>query len=253
MSIPPGQPPGPSGRQRGPSQQPSTPPKMRDWVRRHPIWAVVIAIGVLVVIIAGAATSNPSPDASNTADSQTPVAPTPSAVTAPAASPAPLACQAVASSRRPRDHTTVKVRIYTAAHAKVTATSPLALANGQHAAGRASAAGTRTLRFRVDDATPGTRVVITVRVSRTGSKATCRASLRPRPVPVTAVAAPSPAPAPAPPPPPPPASCHPLSNSGTCYEPGEFCRQSDQGVIGVAGDGEKIICEDNNGLRWEPA
>jgi hypothetical protein len=22
---------------------------------------------------------------------------------------------------------------------------------------------------------------------------------------------------------------------------------------GVAGDGEAIICEDNNGLRWEPA
>jgi hypothetical protein len=135
------------------------------------------------------------------------------------------------------------------AHAKVTATSPLALAGGQNAAGHTSAVGTRTLRFRVGDATPGARVVIIVRVSHGGSKATCRASLRPRPAPVTAVAAPSSAPAPPPPPP----SCRPLSNSGTCYEPGEFCRQSDQGVTGVAGNGEKIICEDNNGLRWEPA
>jgi hypothetical protein len=49
------------------------------------------------------------------------------------------------------------------------------------------------------------------------------------------------------------ASCHPLSNEGTCYEPGEFCRDSDRGAMGLAGDGEKIVCEDNNGWRWEPA
>jgi len=49
------------------------------------------------------------------------------------------------------------------------------------------------------------------------------------------------------------ATCFPLSVKGTCYEPGEYCRESDQGMTGVAGDGEKIICEDNNGLRWEPA
>jgi len=47
-------------------------------------------------------------------------------------------------------------------------------------------------------------------------------------------------------------SCHPLSNEGTCYEPGEFCRNSDHGVTGVAGDGKTIICEDNDGWRWEP-
>ena len=54
-------------------------------------------------------------------------------------------------------------------------------------------------------------------------------------------------------PPAPGGACYPLSNSGTRYEPGEFCRQSDAGVADVAGNGEKIICEDNNGLRWEPA
>lgn len=47
-------------------------------------------------------------------------------------------------------------------------------------------------------------------------------------------------------------SCHPLSNKGTCYEPGEFCRKSDHGVTGVAGDGKTIICKDNDGWRWEP-
>ena len=50
-----------------------------------------------------------------------------------------------------------------------------------------------------------------------------------------------------------PAGCHPLSNEGTCYEPGEYCRNSDHGATGVAGDGETITCEDNNGWRWEPS
>jgi cytoskeletal protein RodZ len=49
-----------------------------------------------------------------------------------------------------------------------------------------------------------------------------------------------------------PASCHPLSNEGHCYEPGEFCRTGDHGTSGVAGDGEAIKCEDVNGWRWEP-
>jgi len=51
---------------------------------------------------------------------------------------------------------------------------------------------------------------------------------------------------------PPAASCYPLTNGGNCYEPGEFCRSTDHGVTGVAGDGEAIECEDNNGWRWEP-
>jgi len=57
----------------------------------------------------------------------------------------------------------------------------------------------------------------------------------------------------APPSPAAPAGCSPLSDEGTCYEPGEYCRDSDHGVTGIAGDGEKIICEDNNGWRWESA
>jgi hypothetical protein len=50
-----------------------------------------------------------------------------------------------------------------------------------------------------------------------------------------------------------PTGCYPLSDEGTCYEPGEFCRDSDHGMTGTAGDGEKIICADNDGWRWEPA
>ncbi len=55
---------------------------------------------------------------------------------------------------------------------------------------------------------------------------------------------------------PPPAtasSCYPFSDEGTCYEPGEFCRDNDHGMTGVAGDGETITCENNDGWRWEPS
>jgi hypothetical protein len=47
-------------------------------------------------------------------------------------------------------------------------------------------------------------------------------------------------------------SCYPLSDGGNCYEPGEYCRNSDHGASGRAGDGEAIMCENNNGWRWEP-
>ena len=76
------------------------------------------------------------------------------------------------------------------------------------------------------------------------------------PAPSTTTTAPPLPPTTAPPPPPTataaPASCHPLTAGGNCYEPGEFCRDSDHGVTGVAGDGKTITCEDNDGWRWEP-
>jgi len=88
------------------------------------------------------------------------------------------------------------------------------------------------------------------------------------PPPTTTASAPAPpptttAPATAAPPPPSPTSapaaapttssaCYPLTNRGNCYEPGEYCRKSDHGASGVAGDGKHIVCENNNGWRWEP-
>jgi hypothetical protein len=50
-----------------------------------------------------------------------------------------------------------------------------------------------------------------------------------------------------------PTACYPKTDSGNCYEPGEYCRDDDHGTSGVAGDGEAITCEDNNGWRWEPS
>ena len=48
------------------------------------------------------------------------------------------------------------------------------------------------------------------------------------------------------------ASCYPTTSSGHCYKPGEYCPESDHGETGVAEDGTQIICQDNNGWRWEP-
>jgi hypothetical protein len=82
---------------------------------------------------------------------------------------------------------------------------------------------------------------------------TIATTVAPVPVPTTTTTAPPPPPATVPPPTTAaPASCQPLTDGGNCYEPGEFCRDSDHGVTGVAGDGKTITCEDNDGWRWEP-
>jgi hypothetical protein len=90
----------------------------------------------------------------------------------------------------------------------------------------------------------------------------CQAAAPPAPVQTTPAAVPvttpaaapatTPAAAQAPPAATAPAACSPLSDEGTCYEPGEYCRDSDHGMSGVAGDGKSIACEDNDGWRWEP-
>jgi hypothetical protein len=61
-----------------------------------------------------------------------------------------------------------------------------------------------------------------------------------------------------PPPPAPPTttarpSCSPRTAGGNCYEPGELCPAADHGLSGIAGDGKRITCEDNDGWRWEPS
>ena len=48
-------------------------------------------------------------------------------------------------------------------------------------------------------------------------------------------------------------SCSPVASSGNCYQAGEFCPNADHGMSGTTASGEAIICEDNNGWRWEPS
>jgi hypothetical protein len=50
------------------------------------------------------------------------------------------------------------------------------------------------------------------------------------------------------------AACYPKTSGGNCYRAGEFCRKSDLGSAGVAGNGERIRCEASGSRnRWEPA
>jgi hypothetical protein len=143
--------------------------------------------------------------------------------------------------------TTVGVLVSTAPGARITVVGHFEAGDRKKTA-RADSTGLRKFWFSLGSAPPGVRVTVVVRVAADGQERSTRVWFSPRqppPPPAPPTTAPAPAPQPA--------SCHPLSNEGTCYEPGEFCRESDQGVTGVAGDGETIICEDNNGLRWEPA
>ena len=254
MSMSPGQPPGYSGGQYGPPA-PRPPFIKRRWPQRHPVWSALIGVVVLLVAVISVAAANNKP----TKISNTAAAAVAHSTASPAARSSPLKCQAQTSSKQPRDHTTVTVKVHTVAHAKVIATSRRAPLENKKVTGSANAHGNWTLRLRIGNATPGTRVVVTVRVSRHGGgTGTCQASFRPRAAAVRAAApvtqpaqAPSPAPVVTQPAASP--SCSPISDEGTCYEQGEYCRDDDHGMTGVAGNGGSIVCEDNNGWRWEPA
>jgi hypothetical protein len=182
----------------------------------------------------------------------TPAAPTPSRSAAAAAAKAPLSCHASVTSRHPADFTTVGIRVRTAPHARISTTAEFRHSTVTHGH-RASRTGRQTIWYQINAAKLGYQVVINVTTSRHGRKGYCGTWFTPpRPPRVVVPSPPAPAPS-TPAPATSAASCYPLSDEGTCYEPGEFCRDSDQGMTGVAGDGEKIICEDNDGLRWEPA
>jgi hypothetical protein len=93
-------------------------------------------------------------------------------------------------------------------------------------------------------------------VATTAAPATAQSVVPTAPSSAPSVAPAAPSSAPAPPPTQAsatPAGCYPISDEGTCYEPGEYCRDDDHGTSGVAGDGEAITCEDNDGWRWEPS
>ncbi len=123
-----------------------------------------------------------------------------------------------------------------------TTTSPTATQTPSHHATQAAATARKTQSRQTQPVTPATSH---------GPAPSAHAA----PTTPAAVVAPpsSAAPTSAPPSSAAPASCHPLTNAGNCYKPGEFCREADHGVTGVAGNGEAITCENNDGWRWEPA
>ncbi len=263
MSMPPEQPTEPHPPPRGGPRQSSPFARVRALALRHPRWSTALAVLVVLVII-GAATSQPPPaKTTKTAATTTEHLTTPNAASTPAR-PA-LSCHAQATRFRPRDHTTVWIRVRTVGHVKVTAMSPGRSVTaldcrrpGQRPGRAAAAVPDRRRHARGPDrhrrsclaAGPvGQLPGVAAAPGSTGRESTRAATSAD----ANAGPAPSPAPTRSPAPPPTKASCHPLSDEGTCYEPGEFCRDSDHGVTGLAGDGETITCEDNDGWRWEPS
>ena len=179
---------------------------------------------------------------------------TPAASATPSATPTPgpLTGTASVTRRHPIAGAKAGISVVTVPGARITVVAYFE--SGEHRkTAHAGATGLHTFWFTLGSAPPGYRVKVDVRVSANGQKRTYRAWFTPRQRPPPPVPAPVPAPAPSQSAAPPPASCHPIASSGNCYEPGEFCAQADAGMNGVAGDGEAIICENNNGLRWEPA
>ena len=96
-----------------------------------------------------------------------------SAATATPAS-APLPCHASMSNYHPKDYTSTYVHVHTTAYAAVTTVAHYKTVNRKHT-GKAGAKGNATIRYYISGATPGYRVVVSVRVvkgSRSGSCST---------------------------------------------------------------------------------
>jgi hypothetical protein len=174
---------------------------------------------------------------------------TPAASTTP--TPAPLTGTVSVTRRHPFVGAKAGISVVTVPGARISVVVHFQAGNRKKTA-RADATGLHTFWFTLGSAPPGYRVKVDVRVSANGQKRSFGAWFTPRQRPPPPVPTPAPAPTPAAAPPPP-SGCYPKASSGNCYEPGEFCSQADAGMSGVAGDGEAIICENNNGLRWEPA
>jgi hypothetical protein len=171
----------------------------------------------------------------------------------------PLSCHAHMGNARPGDNTTTMVHVRTQASAKVFTVAFYKTVRRAYFV-RADSDGQARVPYYVSGATPGRKVRVAVTVVRRHSASTCSTSFTPRRLastsPSPSQSSPTPAPAPshtsAAPSPSSSAGCYPLTSAGNCYEPGEYCSDADHGMHGVAGDGGAIVCEDNNGWRWEP-
>ena len=216
--------------------------------KSHRVMLCAVPVAAGGMMLAGCS-SSASPTAAAAAPARSPAAAAPSQSPASIAVKAPLTCVASVTSKHPSDYTTVGVRVRTAPHARITAVAQyrFSAVTHRHRAGRN---GRQTLWYRVGAAKSRFRVEVDVTTSRHGRTGYCGTWFSPPKI--ARVTLPTPPPS-APAPSPSTASCYPLTSSGHCYEPGEFCSDADHGMRGVAGDGESIICTDNNGWRWEPA
>jgi hypothetical protein len=208
---------------------------------------------VLAFVLAAGCASAERPAAPAAPATATTPAPIATATSPAAPAPPPLTVTTSLTRRHPLAGTKIGIAVFAVPGARITVVAHFSAGDSTRSA-HAGAAGVHTFWFHLGSATPGYRVKVSVRVSAHGQKLASRAWFIPRQRPPP----PAPAPAPAPstvssPSAAPPAGCSPKTDSGNCYEPGEFCRSTDHGMHGIAGNGEPIVCADNNGWRWEPA
>jgi hypothetical protein len=92
----------------------------------------------------------------------------------PAAAPATTAlpCQASMSNNHPRDYTTIDVRVHTASYAGVTTVAHYKTVDRKHT-GKAGAKGNASIGYYISGATPGYRVVVSVRVVKGNRSGSC--------------------------------------------------------------------------------
>jgi hypothetical protein len=258
-----GQPPFPPQQ---PGYQPGPPPRRRSWPARHKVLTGLIAFASLVIIggIANAAGGNKANTAANAPATASPAA---AAHPSSAARPKPSA----AGKATPKAEAACEKRAFASGDIYVRMLSPGTQWTAQQLGGEwgwnatlgkcltsvqmmiataPTVAGSCTQVGYVADnpgydpnaavAAPLMRVVAQAGPACPAAAPSTTAQPTPTAAPVTAASTA-------------PASCYPLTNGGNCYEPGEYCRTADHGVSGVAGDGEAIICEDNDGWRWEAA
>jgi hypothetical protein len=177
-----------------------------------------------------------------------------------------LSCHAYMSNAKPADNTTTVVHVRTNASVKVFTVAFYKTVRRAYFA-RASSDGQARISYYVSGATPGRKVGVEVTVVRRHSASSCSTSFTPRrlgsrspepsssPAPSPSRTSPTPAPShsSAAPSPSSSAGCYPRTSAGNCYKAGEYCPDADHGMHGIAENGESIVCENNNGWRWEPA
>jgi hypothetical protein len=83
-----------------------------------------------------------------------------------------LPCQASMSNNHPRDYTTIDVRVHTASYAGITTVAHYKTVNREHT-GKAGAKGNASIGYYISGATPGYRVVVSVRVKKGSRSGTC--------------------------------------------------------------------------------
>jgi hypothetical protein len=171
----------------------------------------------------------------------------------------PLSCRAYMSNARPGDYTKTVVHVRTRASVEVFTVAFYKAVNRAYFT-HAASDGRAEIAYYVSGATPGRTVPVVVTVVEKHRASSCSTSFTPTrrqrsPSPAPTSHSPTPTPSHSSPAPSPSGrpGCHPRTPAGNCYEPGEYCPKADHGMKGVAGDGKAIVCEDNDGWRWESA